>query len=151
MAKVNKYIICHSPLSYYLQRDSSIVASYSLRNLDMIRGLEERHKFISNNYKELINDSYKSIFNGVTQHYEILSKMKYLDKDFQYRIQLRGSILYRNDEIEAAFKGDKVLTKRLKNFCRGYKWYKSYMFCHKVNLRLSNKNSRGLKRTELQL
>lgn len=149
MARVNKYVISHKPLCYYLQRSTSIVADYSLRSLDMIKGLEERHKFISNNYIGFINESYKSIFNVVTQHYEILNNKKDLDMDFKYRDILRLSILNRYNEFKDAFKGNIHLTRRLKAFYKGYGIYKCYMINHKVKLRLTNKNPKTLKRIAL--
>lgn len=149
MAKVNNYVICHKPLCYYLQRSTSIVADYSLRNLDMIRGLEERHKFICKNYKELMDESYKSIFNGVTLHYNLLSKKKNLDKDAIYRKKLKFSIEARYKAFEKAFEGDKELTRRLAAFTKGDWEYRSYIFFTKVESKLTNKSPKLLKRIDL--
>lgn len=149
MAKVNKYVICHKPLCYYLQRSTSIVADYSLRSLDMIRGLEERHKFICKNYKELKAESYKSIFNGVTLHYNLLSKKKNLDKDAIYRRELKFSIEARYKAFEKAFEGDKELTRRLAAFTKGDWEYRSYIFFAKVASKLTNKSPKFLNRIDL--
>ena len=56
MSRVKKYVICHKPLTYYVQREDSIVANYSVRNLDIIKGMKVRHKFIEENYSEFINE-----------------------------------------------------------------------------------------------
>ncbi len=40
MKNVNKYVIIHKPLCYYLQREDSIVSNYSIKNLDILKGLD---------------------------------------------------------------------------------------------------------------
>ncbi|WP_346867990.1 MULTISPECIES: glycosyltransferase family 2 protein [unclassified Clostridium] len=146
MEKVNKYVICHKPLCYYLQRSNSIVAVYSVRNLDMVRGLEERHRYIKENYKELVNESYRNLFNGITTQYDLLNKNKEFDENYKYRRMLRNSIKNRYDEFEKALKDDKNLYKRLKAFRKSDFIYKGYMLWYRVTLRLTHKYSQHLKR-----
>src|SRR5690625_4114525 len=47
MHQVNSYLILHEPLFYYYQRDDSIVATYSPRNLDIIKGLKRSEEHTS--------------------------------------------------------------------------------------------------------
>ena len=54
MQRVNTYVILHQPMFYYYQRSDSIVATYTPRNLDIIKGLKERHQFIEKFYEDLI-------------------------------------------------------------------------------------------------
>ncbi|WP_224773291.1 glycosyltransferase family 2 protein [Metabacillus idriensis] len=61
MHRVNKYVILNQPLCYYYQRSDSIVSTYTLKNLDIIKGLKKRHKFIEEYYKDLTDKSYKVI------------------------------------------------------------------------------------------
>ena len=79
MNRVSKYVICHKPMYYYLQRNDSIVSTYTARNLDIIWGMKERHKFIEKNYEELINESYKILTKTILLHYYLLNKNN--DKD----------------------------------------------------------------------
>lgn len=92
MIKVNKYVIIHEPLCYYLQRSDSIVSNYSVKNLDIIKGLKERHKFIEKNYKEYTNYSYKIILKTSLMHYNLLMINKEKDKDKLFRKEIKKYI-----------------------------------------------------------
>ncbi len=61
MHRVNTYVINHEPLYYYRQRADSIVSTYTLKNLDILKGLKLRHDFIVSFYKELTDESYRGI------------------------------------------------------------------------------------------
>src|SRR5699024_2821561 len=90
MHRVNHYLILHKPLFYYYQRDDSIVATYHYRNLDMIRGLKERHDFIEAFYEELIHESYKQLLKGCLIHYNLLVRNRKQDKDGKYRREIKS-------------------------------------------------------------
>ena len=63
MHKVGRYVLCSlQPSYYYFQRADSIVATYTPRNLDILKGLKERHRFIETFYKELVNESIRLFF-----------------------------------------------------------------------------------------
>lgn len=79
MHKVNKYVIYHKPLYYYLQRKNSIVSDYNIKNLDIIEGLNVRHKFIKENYPQFIKDSYQIICKTNINCYNLLLKNKKSD------------------------------------------------------------------------
>ncbi|MFS0861501.1 glycosyltransferase family 2 protein [Fredinandcohnia sp. 179-A 10B2 NHS] len=73
MHRVKMYLMIHQPMYYYLQRSDSIVATYSPRNLDILKGLKVRHTFIEKHYKELLKESYKNILRTSLIHYNLLS------------------------------------------------------------------------------
>ncbi len=50
----NKYGIVPNPLYYYRQRNSSISGEFSMRNIDLIRGYENRLAFIQREYPQYI-------------------------------------------------------------------------------------------------
>lgn len=112
MKNVIKYVIIHKPLCYYLQRDDSIVASYSIRNLDILKGLKERHKFIENNYKELTNKSLNLILRTSMFHYNLLVMNSSEDKSGIYRKEIRKYILKNYKDLKKSINNEE---KDLKN------------------------------------
>lgn len=92
MHHVQKYTILHDAFYYYRQRDDSIVASYSIRNLDMIRGLKERHIFIKRHYATLTSESYKNILKMNLIHYDLLEKHNDKDMDKSHRKEIQAYI-----------------------------------------------------------
>lgn len=98
MKNVKKYTIVHTPLWYYLQREDSIVSNYTVRNLDILKGLNQRHTFLIKNYPNLINESFKIIFNTSMQHYNIISKLN--KKEMQiYKKKIETGIKLNYKEI----------------------------------------------------
>lgn len=47
------YGVIPEPLYYYLQRGNSISGNYSIRNIDLLKGTEEKFLFVKNKYPEL--------------------------------------------------------------------------------------------------
>lgn len=132
MDRVDKYIICHKPMCYYLQRNDSIVSTYTVKNLDIIKGLKERHKFIEENYKELINESYKILTKTILLHYYLLNKNRDKDLDGYYRKELRGYIINNYLNIQKAIKDDKELSNEVKLFKLNYLLSRAYVNINKV-------------------
>ena len=127
MDRVDKYVIC-----YYLQRNDSIVSTYTVKNLDIIKGLKERHKFIEENYKELINESYKILTKTILLHYYLLNKNRDKDLDGYYRKELRGYIINNYLNIQKAIKDDKELSNEVKLFKLNYLLSRAYVNINKV-------------------
>lgn len=132
MDRVDKYVICHKPMCYYLQRNDSIVSTYTVKNLDIIKGLKERHKFIEENYKELINESYKILTKTILLHYYLLNKNRDKDLDGYYRKELRGYIINNYLNIQKAIKYDKELSNEVKLFKLNYLLSRAYVNINKV-------------------
>ena len=51
--ETTKYGVLSTPICYYRQREGSISGNFSIRNLDLLKGYEERMKFIKENYPNL--------------------------------------------------------------------------------------------------
>lgn len=102
MQRVNSYVMVHKPLCYYFQRDDSIVASYTTRNLDIIQGLKERHSFIEENYENLANDSYQSLLKNILIHYNLLLANRSKDKGGLFRKDLQNYLKTHYREINEA-------------------------------------------------
>lgn len=132
MDRVDKYVICHKPMCYYLQRNDSIVSTYTVKNLDIIKGVKERHKFIEENYKELINESYKILTKTILLHYYLLNKNRDKDLDGYYRKELRGYIINNYLNIQKAIKDDKELSNEVKLFKLNYLLSRAYVNINKV-------------------
>lgn len=113
MHRVNSYILLNKPVYYYYQRSDSIVATYSTRSLDIIKGLKERHNFIEEFYEDLTDESYKVILKTCLIHYNLLLVNWKKDKGGLLRkeIQLYIKINYSNFKIAA--KSDKQLLIQL--------------------------------------
>ncbi len=112
MKNVNKYVIIHKPLCYYLQRDDSIVATYSIRNLDILKGLKERHKFIESNYKELKDKSLNLILRTSILHYNLLVMNSNKDKNGIHRKEIKKYVVENYKDLKKSINDDE---KDLKN------------------------------------
>ena len=147
MDRVNKYVICHKPMYYYIQRDGSIVSKYTVRNLDIIRGLKERHKFIEENYKNLINESYKILTKTILLHYYLLNKNKDKDLDGYYRKELKDYIINNYLKIQEAIKDDKELSTEVQLFKLNYSLSRIYVNINKILRKVNlKKQSPSLKK-----
>ena len=113
MSRVKKYVICHKPLTYYVQREDSIVANYSVRNLDIIKGMKVRHKFIEENYSEFINESYTLLLKTMLMHYNLLMKNKSKDSDKKYRKEIEEYIITNYYTLKKAINNKKELKGQL--------------------------------------
>ncbi len=111
MHQVDTYTITQQPFYYYFQRDDSIVATYTLKNLDMLKGLNERHRFIEKHYKELINESYQIILKTSLIHYHLLSKK--IDKQGSHRKEIECYIQENLQTFKEAVKDNKNLKRQL--------------------------------------
>ena len=114
MQRVDKYVSSNIPLCYYLQREDSIVATYTIRNLDIIKGLKERHEFIETHYPSLSNESYKLILKTSLLHYSLLLKNK--DKDKTHRRNIQAYINQNYKKLHNATADDRELRLKLKLF-----------------------------------
>ncbi|MFC4620082.1 glycosyltransferase family 2 protein [Camelliibacillus cellulosilyticus] len=116
MHKANTYVLVHEPLYYYYQRTDSIVATYTTRNLDMLRGLKERHAFIEAHYKELIATSHKVILRSCFIHYHLLAKNKQKDRGGLYRRYIRLYIKQNDRQLLRAVRDDRLLRRQMRLF-----------------------------------
>jgi glycosyltransferase involved in cell wall biosynthesis len=116
MHKVNTFVLLHQPMYNYYQRSDSIVATYTTRNLDVIKGLKERHRFIEKFYKELIDESYKTILKMSLIHYNLLLRNRDKDVDGVYRKEIQTYIQSNLYQIKKAVKNDKQLKRQLRFF-----------------------------------
>lgn len=107
------YVLLHQPGYYYYQRDDSIVSTYTPKNLDMIRGLKERHFFIERFYTDLIDESYKVIFMNSLSHYHLLLINRKKDKDGLHKKDIRLYINHNYKKLKKAVERDGHLKKQL--------------------------------------
>ncbi|PAV31547.1 beta-1,4-galactosyltransferase [Virgibacillus profundi] len=113
MHNVKNFLLMHQPLYYYFQRDDSIVATYSPRNLDIIKGLKVRHQFIEKNYERLIDASYIAILKMCLIHYNLLFMNRKKDKNGIYRKEIQSYIQTNYTKLKNAVKYDKQLNTQL--------------------------------------
>lgn len=115
----NRYGIVPTPLYYYRQRSTGISGGFSLKNLDLLLGYEERLKFIQIKYPEFTVEMVSSFYKVLSQyvqcamqiqseevrqaflHYQQETMEKYrtlfdavLKHSLKYRIQHDAPILY---------------------------------------------------------
>lgn len=69
--EVERYGVLPTPLYYYRQRENSISGNFSIRNLDLIKGYEERLKFIEKEYPEYSSLMMKKFWQIATSFYRI--------------------------------------------------------------------------------
>jgi glycosyltransferase involved in cell wall biosynthesis len=113
MDKVDTYVLINQPLYYYFQRSDSIVASYSLKNLDIIKGLKERHEFIVKNYQHLTDDSLKTLLEANLIHYHLLLRNKKKDKGGESRREIQHFLNKDYQKFKKAVSKDQSLKKQL--------------------------------------
>ena len=150
MDKVDKYVICHKPMCYYLQRDDSIVSTYTVRNLDIIKGLKERHNFIEKNYKNLLNESYKILTKTILIHYYLLNKNKDKDLNSKNRRELRNYIVDNYENIILSINDDVELRNEVVLFKINYNISRVYVISNKILRKLGIKSQhKSLKKISL--
>lgn len=74
MHETNRYGIVPTPLYYYRQRNTGISGTFSIKNLDLLIGYEERLKFVEINYPEYINEMTSLIWNLSYSFVELANK-----------------------------------------------------------------------------
>ncbi|MEH7106943.1 glycosyltransferase family 2 protein [Bacillus sp. JJ1764] len=116
MQQVNTFVLMNEPLYYYYQREDSIVANYSSRNLDIIKGLLERHDFIENHYRDLSDQSYKMIVKTQLIHYNLLLRNREKDYEGSYRKEIEFYLKTNYSKLIRAVEQEKLLKRQLKLF-----------------------------------
>lgn len=116
MHRVNTYVLINQPLYYYYQRHDSIVATYTPRNLDIIKGLMERHSFIKEFYHDLIDESYKMIVRTCLIHYNLLLRNRKKDKGGLRRKEIQQYLKNHYSKLKKAVEDDKELRRQLRLF-----------------------------------
>lgn len=113
MHKVKRYVILNRPMCYYYQRSDSIVATYTPRSLDILKGLKARHRFIKENYPDLIEESYKLILKTSLMHYYLLLANREKDRHGLYRREIQLYIKNNHKNLKKAVDNDKRLNTQL--------------------------------------
>jgi glycosyltransferase involved in cell wall biosynthesis len=113
MHRVKTYLILNQPMCYYYQRSDSIVATYTSRNLDILKGLKARHLFIEEYYQDLIDESYKLILKTSLIHYNLLLANRTKDKRGLYRKEIQLYIKNNYKKLKKAVENDQQLRKQL--------------------------------------
>ncbi|RKQ33493.1 glycosyltransferase family 2 protein [Oceanobacillus halophilus] len=113
MHRVEKFVLVNQPLYYYYQRDDSIVANYTPKNLDIIKGLIERHKFIERYYQNLAELSHKNILKMCLIHYNLLILNRKKDKSGIHRRNVQSYIRDNYTSFKKAISNDKELKGQL--------------------------------------
>lgn len=113
MHHVNTFVTLHKPMYYYFQRNDSIVANYTVRNLDMLAGLKERHRFIEEHYRHLVGISYKTILKNCFIHYSLLLVNRNQDKGGVHRKEIHRYIKQNYPYLKQAVQEDKQLKRQL--------------------------------------
>jgi len=116
MQQVHTYVITHTPMYYYFQRSESIVSNYSLRNLDIIEGLKERHNFIEKYYENLVNESFTVILTNCLIHYNLLLMNHGIDSKGIYKKRIESYIKMHYKDFLVAVQENKELKMQLQLF-----------------------------------
>jgi glycosyltransferase involved in cell wall biosynthesis len=136
MHRVNTFLILKQPYYYYYQRNDSIVATYTTRNLDIIKGLKERHQFIKNNYEGLTNESLKILLQACLIHYNLLLFNRKIDRDGLHREEIHYYVKNHYAEFKKAVEKDRQLMMHLLFFRIHPYLNVSFLFLKKVLMKL---------------
>ncbi|WP_077214399.1 glycosyltransferase family 2 protein [Bacillus dakarensis] len=132
MQRVHTFVLLNQPLCYYYQRSDSIVANYTPRNLDIIKGLKERHNFIERYYQDLKDESLKMILKTSLIHYNLLLVNRRKDAGGKYRDELQTYIKENYSTLKNAVNDDKQLKIQLCLFKIHPTLYISYLIYLKI-------------------
>lgn len=130
MDEVTQYGIISTPLYYYRQRDDGISGSFSLRNMDLLKGYEERIAFVKTYYPPLLYpllrvywETMYSFYTLSKSHKEPMVRKNYQDyweyanhvyhQDFQKA--LKESLIYKLVQSRSAYLPFYLLLKRVWN------------------------------------
>ncbi|MDZ5254379.1 glycosyltransferase family 2 protein [Clostridium sp. LIBA-8841] len=150
MDRVNKYVIIHKPMCYYMQREDSIVATYTERNLDILKGLKERHRFIEEKYSSLISESHKILFKTSVIHYQLLKKKKNIKNRENHMYGIKKYIRDDYKGIKKSLENETELMWQLKLFKINPTISEMYMLTNKVLRKLKLKKAEdGLMKIDL--
>jgi glycosyltransferase involved in cell wall biosynthesis len=116
MQRVNRYVILNDPKYFYFQREDSIVSTYTPKNLDILRGLIERHRFIENHYKDLTDESYRMLLRTHLIQYNLLFANRNKDKKGEFRKGIRDFIKKNHKQLRVSVKKDKSLKRQFQLF-----------------------------------
>jgi glycosyltransferase involved in cell wall biosynthesis len=132
MQRVNRYVILNDPMYFYFQREDSIVSTYTPKNLDILRGLMERHRFIENHYKDLIDESYRMLLRTHLIQYNLLLANRIKDKKGQFRKGIRDFIKKNHRQLRVSVQKDKPLKWQFQLFSIHPYLYVSYLLFIKL-------------------
>lgn len=150
MQRVQTYVIIHNPMCYYFQRNDSIVATYTPRNLDIIKGLKERHCFIEKFYGELANDSYQLLLRNIFIHYHLLLANRSKDKGGLLRKELQKYVKAHFIEFNESASNNHELQKQLYLFNIHPFFHTLYLIVNKF-LRIASFHSKTPKLERINL
>ncbi|MGY5846895.1 glycosyltransferase family 2 protein [Salegentibacter sp. HM20] len=127
---VERYIAIRQPILYYLQRDSAISGSFSIRNLDQLEGELERLEYVKKHYpKKFENQALKLLHQKVQHHYSLLTcinqdeqqiykkKLQDIESDLNLKEKFPNSTTGLYNKLNS-------ITQRLKNRVLGSKNWK---------------------------
>lgn len=150
MHRVKRYVILNQPLCYYCQRNDSIVATYTPRNLDILKGLKVRHMFIQEYYQDLIDESYKLILKTSLIHYNLLLANRSQDRDGLYRKEIQLYIRNNYKNLQRAAENDQKLRKQLSLFAIHPVLNVLFLAAHKILSKLTVRpDCQGIERIPL--
>lgn len=119
-----RYGVLPTPLYYYRQRNSGISGEFSLKNLDLLRGYEERSVFVQEHYPEF-NDVMSQSYYRVVQSLCNVAKTS-SDSSVTAAYQAYYNDFMRKYESQLHLSYDFTLIKRIyaRLFSRRYKYIK---------------------------
>ncbi|MCI2255201.1 glycosyltransferase family 2 protein [Domibacillus sp. PGB-M46] len=116
MHQVNIFLLIPQPMYNYYQRNDSIIATYTTRNLDILKGLKERHAYLETFHRDLLDESYKNILKMSLIHYNLLFMNRKKDRQRIYRREIQSYIREYYEPLNKAAKHDKQLARQLQLF-----------------------------------
>ncbi|WP_394218336.1 glycosyltransferase family 2 protein [Halobacillus trueperi] len=116
MHRVKMFIHIQAPLYHYLQREDSIVSTYTERNLDILEGLRERHAFIEKHYKSLTADSYRALLETSLIHYNLLTLNRKVDRKGKHRRKIQHTLNMKFEKYIEAAEKEAELSRQLRLF-----------------------------------
>lgn len=100
----HKFVYVATPLFYYRQRPESISGNFTLRNIDLLIGTEERLQFIQKNYPKLFNFALNKYWN-LAFHCMLIAQQSHNENIKK---------TYKDYIVATNFKYKEYLNKRLK-------------------------------------
>ncbi|MCP3029193.1 glycosyltransferase family 2 protein [Halobacillus sp. A5] len=136
MHRVRTFIVLNEPLYNYYQRNDSIVANYTIRNLDIIKGLKVRHEFLEKEHTSLTQESYKQLLKNLLIHYNLLLLNRKVDQQRMHRKEIKEYIRQNYFNFKQATENDQQLSLQLRLFYRNPYLNVAYLSLRKITRKL---------------
>lgn len=132
--RTNKIYYNSKPFYNYVQRNTSIMGTYSIKRLDTVEASYERLNFIKERYPELYVEEKKNFINLCISNYKMILKNMSIDTDKNGRKRLKSYV------VQLKFKNSELSSYSFKNKIKIFMSKVSLDYCCRILMLFRNSN-----------